>query len=887
MVVPLLNIPIISVVLLLLAGILIGHLIWYRDRSDDEAAISDLREQNRDLHTALHEHKQAYVELQADMEDQRKSAEQLKSVNAELEQSQLSSADDVSELHNELERLKNLKDQAFHDLDQERQQRRAIQEALTQAEETTLRAQNLNDQLQSQLDTLQVTALSSLTQESELAYKTELETLTAREKDLEDELRTVKTLVESAHAERDALLARLDSAEKDAETIEQLRSVESQLRSELNEVKESSASRESELLAQVKSHEDECVALQTQREELEHELESIRHEAVNAAATASSEQQNRELTETLQTVQTELRRREEDLESLRRERDEALQQIDDERSSREHVEARIVGMEQLVAQRDSSMGRLDQVENELAQAHVQVADLQEQLEARSQDIHVLQNSHEEAKLDLKQETDVLRKKLADLTREHEAVSQVLIDERSRLSSMESENHRLAAMAAEADSMAASRNSELQTTLAQRQVELDTVRTELEELASQLSRERHQREHLQNVVHDQKTVVAAFATKEAEWSSQVDALNAEVKLLQVKADAVASLHAEMQDKEQQLGELAQELDGSQTLRDQLAKENENLEKRIDELNRQTSQLTSQVAELKMQREEQVEELDRLQETHQAAMASRIELETAHETLKESVAQMQAELEAAQEMEEVQLELKTRLDRVVEQRDEAMRTHSEQRAELEQMRGNLEALSAERDTVKQTADQQSAAFHDLQQSHLKLQTQAADSGDRLRRVTVERDSQKDALGHAEQRLAQLESRAKANEETIRNLRRERAAVLANSRQPSAFSFASRSVAEHESGGRMRRDEVLGMVYTQPPKRKDDLKRISGIAQVLEKKLNAFGVYTYRQIMDWDSVAVAEFSKLLSFRDRIERDDWIGQARNLHYEVYGRAA
>ena len=82
-----------------------------------------------------------------------------------------------------------------------------------------------------------------------------------------------------------------------------------------------------------------------------------------------------------------------------------------------------------------------------------------------------------------------------------------------------------------------------------------------------------------------------------------------------------------------------------------------------------------------------------------------------------------------------------------------------------------------------------------------------------------------------------------------------------------------------------------------RPDDLDRLmtlvaafhseSGIAQVLEKKLNAFGVYTYRQIMEWDPVAVAEFSKLLSFRDRIERDDWVGQARNLHYETYGRAA
>ena len=65
------------------------------------------------------------------------------------------------------------------------------------------------------------------------------------------------------------------------------------------------------------------------------------------------------------------------------------------------------------------------------------------------------------------------------------------------------------------------------------------------------------------------------------------------------------------------------------------------------------------------------------------------------------------------------------------------------------------------------------------------------------------------------------------------------------------------------------------------------ITGIAEVLERKLNAFGVYKYKQVMEWDAIAVAEFSKLLSFKDRIQRDDWIGQARRLFQEHYGRAA
>ena len=59
-------------------------------------------------------------------------------------------------------------------------------------------------------------------------------------------------------------------------------------------------------------------------------------------------------------------------------------------------------------------------------------------------------------------------------------------------------------------------------------------------------------------------------------------------------------------------------------------------------------------------------------------------------------------------------------------------------------------------------------------------------------------------------------------------------------------------------MRRDEVLGMVYTKPPKRKDDLKKISGIAHLLENKLNAFGIYTYQQIMDQKKILLVHLPK-----------------------------
>ena len=53
-------------------------------------------------------------------------------------------------------------------------------------------------------------------------------------------------------------------------------------------------------------------------------------------------------------------------------------------------------------------------------------------------------------------------------------------------------------------------------------------------------------------------------------------------------------------------------------------------------------------------------------------------------------------------------------------------------------------------------------------------------------------------------------------------------------------------------------------------------SGIAEVLEARLNDYGIYTFKQIMEWDADAIEEFSRLLAFKDRIERDEWINQAR-----------
>lgn len=61
-------------------------------------------------------------------------------------------------------------------------------------------------------------------------------------------------------------------------------------------------------------------------------------------------------------------------------------------------------------------------------------------------------------------------------------------------------------------------------------------------------------------------------------------------------------------------------------------------------------------------------------------------------------------------------------------------------------------------------------------------------------------------------------------------------------------------------------------------DDLKKISGVGPVIEQKLNDLGVYHYWQIAAFSKEDMQEVDDGLNFKGRIERDDWISQAKTL---------
>lgn len=77
----------------------------------------------------------------------------------------------------------------------------------------------------------------------------------------------------------------------------------------------------------------------------------------------------------------------------------------------------------------------------------------------------------------------------------------------------------------------------------------------------------------------------------------------------------------------------------------------------------------------------------------------------------------------------------------------------------------------------------------------------------------------------------------------------------------------------------------VLAKPDGEADDLQEIRGVGPALERSMNALGIYHFRQIAAWAPADVEwTTTQIESIRGRVERDEWIDQAIELHQKKYG---
>ncbi|WP_292900230.1 dipeptide ABC transporter ATP-binding protein [Nitratireductor sp.] len=149
----------------------------------------------------------------------------------------------------------------------------------------------------------------------------------------------------------------------------------------------------------------------------------------------------------------------------------------------------------------------------------------------------------------------------------------------------------------------------------------------------------------------------------------------------------------------------------------------------------------------------------------------------------------------------------------------------------------------------------------------------------------------------RTARRKGRAKAADQKpkakgeIRPMAGGRRPVRASAAGPSAVpgSSSPKRVQAEAGGGRQaastrvkpataKRAKDAKPARMRKPAKPDDLKLISGVGLKLEARLNELGVFTFAQIAAWKKAEREWVDDHLNFKGRIERDEWVKQAKAL---------
>ena len=496
-------------------------------------------------------------------------------------------------------------------------------------------------------------------------------------------------------------------------------------------------------------------------------------------------------------------------------------------------------LEKVLAQRDSAL-------TSYSTAQTVAKGLQARIDNQEQTIHHLRKSQDDALENLKHELkirseietkfDVRLKELRDQLDKEDAQKTGLVSElRDQLKQSKAEIVRLQQ---QNETIAKVQQQDFDAEL---EMLHEVAETELLDLKKQLD-----------------TANAQFETTKQKHVGEMQSLQQTLRQREVEVQSFAVVQQELSEKELQLSQLASSID----------EKSKDYSKTILKLNTQREQLQS---DLETAREQMKAQLKQDSETIGLLQGERNELRTEVEELNSKIGELQSSMvhlektshqyEADSKLIETSLNRMKELEKALEKKDNALKHLQAESNELSRLRDEHAA------TLRRQAELQS----------------------RLDSMMAEHLSSTNRHEDREQEVVRLQQQLLQSEATIAKLRTQRTEMLnematqrGDFEDAAVISFTQamkqRSEASFnpEYGGIVRMDSTRGLVFTEAPETKDDLKLISGIATVLESRLNEFGIYTFKQIMEWKPNEIEEFSRLLTFKERIVRDDWQGQAR-----------
>ena len=109
-----------------------------------------------------------------------------------------------------------------------------------------------------------------------------------------------------------------------------------------------------------------------------------------------------------------------------------------------------------------------------------------------------------------------------------------------------------------------------------------------------------------------------------------------------------------------------------------------------------------------------------------------------------------------------------------------------------------------------------------------------------------------------------------------------VVTGGKKAAAKPKAAKPAEEKAAPAKAVEVQAAPKFLDAPEGKADDLKKISGVGPALEKKLNAIGIYHFSQIAAFTPEQIVQVDDSLSFKGRIERDNWLEQATQFAAEI-----
>lgn len=895
--------PMLSAILLLIAGVLVGYALSYPFRSEEEGhedELHSLRLRNDELESTLRSQRASYSQLEQKLADHRSESDSLQYNSQSLVSQLREHQSEQQGLQTALDEMRVRRDELLDELDRERQSKADLVNSLS----TT------------QTQILASTEEVAGSRQTIAGLENEIDSLRSRLSDAEEQLETTRSRTE------DELASNSRVSERYREVTEQLdteRARYAELQSSFAVVEERAKAAENQFereQQQTAEYREQVLALQEREQDfekrkLEFQKREQEFEQLSEQNHGQYDAERQQLESTLEQKEREIERLEQELatanytvdettnetigklrESVEtllmrvadreKQRDEALACLDHEQQQRmaldnmlRHRDTQLQKHEGSAAELKNALQTINHLQTSLEQTNARlqrtVAE-REDIEKHFGELKLVHSdstseiaNHQRALETLERQRDEAENKLEA---EAEKTRQLTIEVEHKTELASQSHQQLQSVEAQLRQSEIERN-EVEARLNEDAAQLNYARTELKQTETQLETVRQQRE---------ETLEALFATQE-------------------KAKAYDQLAADFEEHKQAADAMRTEFDTTLSeLKEarQIANEATRLEHDVEQYRIATEQMKRMQEEAIAELREEQAKSQELQAKLSSVASSGKQTEDELRTLKP----LRFELTAVQKRLESTVE---QLKRIRAERDEALRLRNAAQAAVSDIESELRqtqqatmslsptgiagpGLDAEierlRSMLADTENQLSSARTQLNQREglmVTLADQKASESDRLRSALD--DTRQELRTHGNM-IQELREQLADRTETIAHLKQDRDELLLrlnNSRRDS-------QVFVTDTGPEVEHHQVRGMLYKAAPADADDLKLISGIAEKLEQRLNDFGIYTYEQIMNWDPKAVEEFCRLLTFRDRIERDDWIGQAQQLHEQKHG---